>query len=154
MKQQWEAIKAAERAGRAQHGALDDVPVALPALPRAQKVQKRAARVGFDWADADAVMEKLDEELGELRAALASREAAAIEEEIGDLLFTAVNLARHHRLDAERTLRRATHKFETRFRHMENDAERAGDALGELSSEELEARWRAAKAAVRALGSG
>jgi len=150
VKQQWEAIKATERAGRAQHGALDDVPVALPALPRAQKIQKRAARVGFDWADAVAVMEKLDEELGELREALASGEEAAIEEEIGDLLFTAVNLARHRRLDAERTLRRATHKFEARFRHMEDGAQRAGEALEELSAGELDARWRAAKTAVRA----
>ncbi|MEL7046561.1 MAG: nucleoside triphosphate pyrophosphohydrolase, partial [Pseudomonadota bacterium] len=122
VKAQWESIKAGERAGRAQHGAMDDVPAALPALPRAQKLQKRAARVGFDWHGEAPVLEKLAEETGELHEALAGDDPAAIEEEIGDLLFTVVNLARHRKIDAESALRRASHKFERRFRSMESAA--------------------------------
>jgi ATP diphosphatase len=149
VKQQWEAIKASERAERAQHGVLDDVPVALPALPRAQKLQKRAARVGFDWTDTGPVLEKLDEEVAELREALASGDRAAMEEEIGDLLFTAVNLARHCHLDAESSLRRASARFERRFRHMEAAAAEAGRDLDACDAHELDALWEAAKARER-----
>jgi ATP diphosphatase len=145
VKGQWEAIKAAERAERAQHGVLDDVPVALPALPRAQKLQKRAARVGFDWDDSAPVLEKLDEELAELREALAGGDPVAVEEELGDLLFTAVNLARHQRLDAESCLRRASARFERRFRLMEKQSAELGRQLDDCDSAELEALWENAK---------
>ena len=143
--QRWEAIKAAERAGRAQHGVLDDVPVCLPALPRAQKLQKRAARIGFDWADREAVLRKFDEEYDELREALATGDADAIEDELGDLLFTVVNLARHEKLDAEAALRRASVKFERRFHAMERFAADAGDDLGAKGAAALDELWERAK---------
>lgn len=148
IKQRWEAIKAEERAQRAQHGALDDVPIALPALPRAQKIQKRAARVGFDWSDTTSVLEKLDEELQELRDAMDEGEQSAIEDELGDLLFTVVNLSRHLRLDAEAALRRSTSKFERRFRAMETLALKRGELLQELESAALELLWERAKASA------
>ena len=148
VKANWESIKAGERADRAQHGVLDDVPVALPALPRAQKLQKRAARVGFDWPDSDGVVRKLDEELDELRRALAAGDGEAMEEEIGDLLFTLVNLSRHLRLDAESALRRANAKFENRFRAMEALAEAAGDSLEGLDDAALETLWERVKGEV------
>lgn len=149
VKDAWEAIKAEERADRSQHGALDDVPVNLPALPRAQKLQKRAARIGFDWRDSPAVMVKIDEELAELREAMAGGDRPSIEEELGDLLFTIVNLSRHERIDAEAALRRASAKFESRFRSMEHDAERSGQRLEELDSLALETLWTQAKAQER-----
>jgi len=145
VKGQWETIKASERAGRAQHGVLDDVPVALPALPRAQKLQKRAARVGFDWDSRGPVLDKLDEELGELHEALAADDPEGVEEELGDLLFTAVNLARHLGLDAESCLRRASAGFERRFRLMEAQAEEHGHALEHCDPAELDALWEEAK---------
>jgi ATP diphosphatase len=145
VKRQWEAIKADERAARAQHGALDDVPLALPALPRAQKLQKRAAGVGFDWSDSRGVLDKLDEELGELRDAIAARDAAACEDELGDLLFTVVNLARHLKVDAETALRGASGKFERRFRRMEMLAAQRGQSLDALAPDQLEAHWQQAK---------
>lgn len=145
VKESWEAIKQDERSARQQHGLLADVPLALPALPRAQKLQKRAARVGFDWFDAGAVFAKVDEELAELREAVAGGKTAAMEEEVGDLLFTCVNLARHLGLDAEAALRRSSGKFEARFGAMERTAEKAGQGLGDLDSTALEALWERAK---------
>lgn len=147
VKRSWETIKRDERAARAQGGVLDDVPVALPALPRAQKLQKRAALVGFDWSDAVAVLGKVDEELQELREAMDTGSEAAIADEMGDLLFTCVNLSRHLGLDAEAVLRRASAKFEQRFRDMEKAAAATGPVdLRTLTAAELEAHWRAAKA--------
>lgn len=148
VKDQWERIKASERAGRAQHGVLDDVPLALPALPRAQKLQKRAARVGFDWRDPGAVLDKIEEETDELREAIAGGTGDAIEDELGDLLFTCVNLARHLGLDAESSLRRASAKFERRFRAMEDAATARGESLAECSAQDLEWRWAWAKDAT------
>lgn len=147
VKAQWERIKAEERASRAQHGILDDVPLALPALPRAQKLQKRAARVGFDWSEVTGVWDKLDEERRELAEAQAAGDAAAIEEELGDLLFTIVNLGRHLGVDAESALRRASAKFESRFGAMERRAKDQGVGLEQLESAALEALWQAAKEA-------
>ena len=146
VKKSWESIKAQERAGKAQHGTLDDVPRNLPALPRAQKLQKRAARVGFDWPATEPVFDKLDEELGELREALLLGDQDAIEDELGDLLFTVVNLARHQRVDAEAALRRASLKFERRFRTMESAAVDDGRSLDGMTATEFESRWKAAKA--------
>jgi len=147
VKQQWEQIKREERRAREQHHALADVPLALPALPRAQKLQKRAAQVGFDWPDAPPVLGKLDEELAELRAAMEQADRAAAAEELGDLLFTAVNLARKLKLDAEECLRAACGKFERRFAHMEDAAGARGEALEQLDTAALEALWQAAKQA-------
>ena len=110
----WETIKKQERQSRSQLGTLADIPVALPALSRAQKVQKRAAQVGFDWDQIAEVVQKVEEELQEFVEA-GDQSSARQEEEIGDLLFSCVNLARHAGLDAEAALRRATQKFEIRF---------------------------------------
>ncbi|MEM0953981.1 MAG: nucleoside triphosphate pyrophosphohydrolase [Pseudomonadota bacterium] len=142
VKQSWEAIKREERAARAQHGALDDVPVALPAISRAQKLQKRAATVGFDWSDVDGVMDKLHEEIAELQEA---DSAAAREEELGDLIFTCINLGRHLGVDSEAALRRASSKFEARFNTMEARITQAGQRVEEVDSETLNKAWEAAK---------
>ena len=143
----WEAIKARERGAREQHGILDDVPVALPALPRAQKLQKRAAGVGFDWPDTAPVVAKLEEELEELRQALEVDDPCAIREEVGDLLFTCVNLSRHLKLDAEATLRESSSKFERRFTEMEQLAAAAGTSLESLDDTALDALWERSKGA-------
>lgn len=146
----WEAIKARERGERQQHGVLDDVPLALPALPRAQKLQKRAAGVGFDWPDALPVLAKLEEEIEELRQALVAGAADAVREEVGDILFTCVNLSRQLKLDAERALRESASKFERRFRLMERFAEAAGSDLDSLDDAALDALWERAKTAAGA----
>jgi len=136
----WEQIKAEERAGRKETGALAGVALGLPALLRAEKLQKRAARVGFDWPDADGPRAKVAEELDEIAAA---PDDAARAEEVGDLLFAVVNWARHLRIDPEAALRAANSKFERRFAAMEAEA---GDAFVGLDLEEKEALWQAAKA--------
>ena len=145
IKASWERIKADERQRRGQHGVLDDVPLNLPALTRAQKLQKRAARVGFDWSDAAPVFDKLDEELAELRDALNSGEREEIEEEVGDLLFTCVNLARHLKLDAESALRRSQHKFVERFAYIEAALAGSGETPEQVSADRLEQLWQEAK---------
>ncbi|MEZ5570079.1 MAG: nucleoside triphosphate pyrophosphohydrolase [Halioglobus sp.] len=145
VKHSWERIKADERISRDAVGILADVPVALPALPRAQKLQKRAARVKFDWRGRAQVMEKLDEELAELRRAIADDDTAAIDDEMGDLLFTCVNLARHLQLDAESSFRRASRKFEKRFAKMEELALAEGTPLGQLDEKGLAIYWNIAK---------
>jgi nucleoside triphosphate diphosphatase len=142
----WEAHKARERAARSD-GALDGVPVNLPALARAQKLGRRAARVGFDWPDANAVLDKLAEETRELEGALQARERSpeAVEEELGDLLFTIANLARHLDLDAEGALRRASLKFERRFREVEARLAAGGRTPDEAEAGELERLWSEVK---------
>lgn len=139
----WEAIKAAERGARAQRGALDGVALGLPALMRAEKLQKRAARVGFDWPDATGPRDKILEELAEIADA---PDAAARAEEFGDLLFAMVNWGRHLGIDAEAALRGAGAKFERRFQAMEAAV---GGGFAMLSLDEKEALWQAAKAAER-----
>ncbi|KTC32945.1 nucleoside triphosphate hydrolase, partial [Pseudomonas sp. ABAC61] len=123
VKERWEQIKAEERAEKSdapqQLSLLDDVPTALPALSRAAKLQKRAAQVGFDWPEALAVVDKVREELDEVLEAMADNDAAAITDEIGDLLFVVVNLARHLKVDPETALRGANAKFDRRFRFIE-----------------------------------
>ncbi|MFT3967076.1 MAG: nucleoside triphosphate pyrophosphohydrolase [Sphingobium sp.] len=135
----WESIKAEERREAGADGALDGVAAALPALMRAQKLQKRAARTGFDWPDTEGVADKIAEELAELAAA---PDEDAVEEEAGDLLFAVVNLVRHRGVDAEAALRRANIKFERRFRAME---EMAGPAFPALDPDAKEALWTEAK---------
>lgn len=149
IKRRWEEIKAEERAEKAaapeQLSLLDDVPAALPALSRAAKLQKRAANVGFDWADATPVVAKIQEELDEVREAMANGQAAQVAEEVGDLLFVMVNLARHLQVDAEDALRQANAKFERRFRFIE-EALKAQDRTPQGASlEEMDALWGAAK---------
>ncbi|ROQ01581.1 ATP diphosphatase [Stella humosa] len=147
----WEAMKAAERAkaaeaaGRAATSVLDGVPLALPALARADKLQRRAARVGFDWPDADAVLPKIDEEMAEIAEARTTGDAERISDEVGDLLFSAVNLARKLNVDPEVALKKANSKFEGRFRGIE-DALRADGRTPEQSSlDEMEALWQRVK---------
>ncbi len=141
----WEAIKQLERNGKDQPGILADVPVALPALPRAQKLQKRAALVNFDWPDTGAVLDKLQEEIAELRQAMAAQNDSEISEEMGDVLFTCVNLARHLGMDAEASLRSATTKFEQRFTDMEAIAAADDTPLVGLDEAQLDDLWEQAK---------
>lgn len=136
----WETIKAAERSGYEDNSALAGVALALPALLRAQKIQKRAARTGFDWPDQSGARDKIIEELDEVREANTPEHVA---EEIGDLLFAVVNFARFHKVDAELALKQASAKFERRFRDMEVSA---GDAFLGLSLDEKEELWQQAKA--------
>ena len=150
----WEEHKAAERAkaapGSNPPSALDGVGTALPALTRALKLQRRAARVGFDWPDVPPIFDKIDEEIGELREELAGRsEPARVEDEIGDVLFAVVNLARRLSVDPEQALRGACRKFERRFRHMEAAVAAEGSTPTALSLADLEARWQSAKAEER-----
>lgn len=141
----WEDIKAEERAGHDDQSALAAIAKALPALKRAQKLGKRAARVGFDWPDRQGVREKIDEELREVEQAAGARDRAAIEEEVGDLLFAIVNLARHLDVDAEQALARANRKFERRFRALEASIGADGLDIRDLDLDSLEQRWLDAK---------
>lgn len=141
----WERIKAEERGASTDASALADVPKALPALKRAQKLGKRAATVGFDWDDREGVRDKIQEELGELEEAVGNRDTAHIDEEFGDLLFALVNLSRHLDVDPEQALTGANYKFEARFREMERAIVDSGKSLKGLSLAQLEQEWRAAK---------
>ncbi len=149
IKQRWEAIKAEERAAEAaapeQLSLLDDVPRALPALSRAVKLQKRAARAGFDWPETLAIVDKLHEELNEVLEALASGDQAHIAEEVGDLLFVVVNLARHLNVEPEAALRATNQKFERRFRFIEEALRAVGRRVEETALDELDALWNQAK---------
>jgi len=155
----WEDIKAEERARKAAakgHGAnthpesaLDGVALALPALTRAIKLQKKAARVGFDWDEPRAVLAKLREEIDELDAAIAEDNADHVREEIGDLLFAVTNLARHVDVDAEEALKAGNSKFARRFAFIEAELRTAGRAPSDASLDEMNALWNAAKAAER-----
>jgi nucleoside triphosphate diphosphatase len=150
----WEARKAieraAKRAGAEPAGALDGVARALPALLRAEKIQKRAARVGFDWKQTDPVIDKIEEELGELRAELTAGDVdqARLTDELGDVLFAVANLARHCKIDPEAALRATNDKFERRFRHIERRLAEAGRKPADATLEEMEALWQEAKMRV------
>lgn len=146
IKSNWEAEKAAERAARAQQSAMDDVPTTLSALARAQKLQKRASSLGYDFSSADSVLRTLEGELSELAEAREIHGQEEIENELGDVLFTVVNLARHLKVDAEAALRKSNRRFERRVRRAEDSAHEAGSRLEDESAEQLEARWSAAKA--------
>ncbi len=142
IKQRWEDIKQAEREQKGVAGALDDIPLNLPALTRATKLQKRAARQGFDWSDVGGPIDKVREELAEVEEALAAGDSQAVDEELGDLLFAVVNISRYLKQDAEGSLRRANAKFERRFRHME---QAAGGSVEGLDMQALERLWQEAK---------
>lgn len=148
VKSRWEEIKAEERAEKSQPeqlSLLDDVPATLPALSRAAKLQKRAATVGFDWPAALPVLDKVREELDEVLQAMADGDDDALEDEIGDLLFATVNLARHLKHDPEHALRRANRKFERRFRFIEQALRDSGRPIEDCNLDELDALWGEAK---------
>jgi nucleoside triphosphate diphosphatase len=142
----WEAIKAAERAGKAQHGVLDGVAIGLPALLRAYKLQKRAARVGFDWPDIEPVLDKVAEEAREVVEARATLSHEEVTEEVGDLLFVLANVARHLGVEPEAALRQANAKFIRRFETIETRLETMGKRPEDSDLDEMDALWDAAKA--------
>lgn len=154
----WEKIKAEEKAEKRNarlergldpedngKGFLDSVPVALPALTRALKLQERAARVGFDWSEAEPILDKIEEEIGELREALAKGDAASIKDEFGDTLFAFVNLGRHLKVDSEAALSGTNEKFRSRFHHVERALEGSGSTLEKATLDEMEVLWQQAK---------
>ena len=141
---QWEAIKREEKSNGTAH-LLDDLPAALPALMRAQKAQEKAARVNFDWADVRDVIAKVHEELDEAKKAIGSQDSNEIENEIGDLFFAMVNLARKSDLDAEITLHGATNKFVRRFNQLEDQLAAGGKKLGDVKLAEMDAVWHQLK---------
>jgi ATP diphosphatase len=146
----WEEHKRRERLEKASGGVLDDVSHALPALLRAEKLQKRAASVGFDWDSAPKVVEKIAEEAAEIvEAQRSGASSVKLEEEIGDLLFALVNLARHMKIDPESALRSANAKFVRRFKAIESGLAARGRSPVEASLDEMEALWQAAKALER-----
>ncbi|HET6565471.1 MAG TPA: nucleoside triphosphate pyrophosphohydrolase [Xanthomonadales bacterium] len=144
VRQSWESIKQQERAGQGAHGVLDDIPRGMAELQRACKLQKRAASVGFDWDSAEQVMAKLHEETAELQQAITDGQQAEVQEELGDLLFTVVNLARKLEVDPARALRSANAKFETRFRAVEQIAG-GGAGMREMEIDDLEQIWQSIK---------
>ena len=141
---QWEQIKREEKGENA--SVMDGIPRALPALVRAANVQKKAARVGFDWPDAAGVIDKFREELAELSVEIGGGDSGRLEHEIGDLLFTAVNMARKLGVEPELALEHANQRFIARFRHMEKSADASGRKLEDLTPEELDKLWEEAKA--------
>jgi ATP diphosphatase len=154
----WEKIKAEEKAEKRQarlargldpedhgKGYLDSVPVNLPALTRALKLQEKASRVGFDWGEAAPILDKIEEEIAELREALASGDTASIKDEFGDTLFALVNLGRHLKLDSEAALSGTNDKFRQRFHHVEQALKDNGHSLEAATLEEMEALWQQAK---------
>ncbi|MEL6204427.1 MAG: nucleoside triphosphate pyrophosphohydrolase [Pseudomonadota bacterium] len=140
----WEVQKAKERASKGEVRVLDGVAKGLPALMRAQKLQKRAARVGFDWNNPRQVLDKITEEAAELAAA---GDPDAVEDEFGDLLFAVVNLGRHLNVDAEQALRRTNAKFERRFNFVEDALGKEGKSPSQATLDEMEAHWQSAKTA-------
>ena len=140
---QWESIKRAEKTGKHY---LDGLPAALPALVRAQKAQSKAARVNFDWSELRDVIAKIEEETAETKSAIASQDRRAIEDEIGDLLFAVVNLARKCKLDAESALQTGTDKFVARFTRLEDELLAQGKRLGDVDLAELDQIWNRVKA--------
>jgi MazG family protein len=151
----WEARKAAERAGKSggderSAGALDGIARALPALLRAEKIQKRAARVGFDWQTIGPVIDKIEEELGELRAEITAGavDPSRISDELGDVLFAVANLARHCKVDPEAALRSTNDKFERRFRYVERKLAEQGRLPTQATLDEMERLWQEAKTQV------
>ncbi|NDH73302.1 MAG: nucleoside triphosphate pyrophosphohydrolase [Rhodobacteraceae bacterium] len=144
--QDWEKIKAAERAAKKRGGVLDDVALGLPALMRAVKLQKRAARVGFDWPDISMVVDKIVEEARELSEAQSESDPDHLAEEYGDLLFVIANLGRHLRIDPEEALRHANIKFTRRFHFIEAELKKRGKSPEQSDLDEMDTLWNAAKA--------
>jgi ATP diphosphatase len=163
VKLQWSEIKQAEKAERrerrARHGLpedmhkghLDSVQRSFPALVEALKLQERAAKVGFDWSSPEPILDKIEEEIAELREALAAKDKAKVAEELGDLIFAVVNIGRHVNADPEMALRGTNTKFRRRFSHIEAELETAGESLEAATLERMEQLWQAAKAIERQL---
>ncbi len=149
VKKNWEAIKQQERESKGINSLLEDVPVALPALTRAAKLQKRAATVGFDWSDVTPVIAKLKEEIVELEEALAKNDDENVAEELGDLFFAMVNISRHLRQDPETILRAANKKFTRRFQYIEQQLASESKPIADAGLEEMERLWVEAKACER-----
>jgi MazG family protein len=145
---QWEEIKRGEKGARPE-SVLDGVAASLPALMRAEKIQKKAARVGFDWPDLRGVLEKIREETVEVEEALAAGDRAGLEREIGDLLFSVVNLSRKCKFDAELALQQATNKFAARFRRLEDELAAVGKKFHEMTLADLDAIWDSVKKQAR-----
>jgi ATP diphosphatase len=145
IKAQWEELKQQEREEKGFSGVLADVPAAMPALSRAAKLQKRASRVGFDWPEVGPVFDKVSEELDELKEALQRNDQMAVQEELGDLLFSVVNLSRHVKADPETSLRGANAKFEARFGYIESALTQAGVSFEDATLEQLDQLWEQAK---------
>ena len=141
----WEDIKAKERSEKKYSSLMDDVPKNLPGLTRAKKLQKRAARGGFDWKDKQKVFLKLEEEIRELKIENDNNSIEGISEELGDVIFTLVNLCRHYDIEPEDIIRRSNLKFETRFRKMETSSKNKGKKMEELTLNELEDLWKSVK---------
>ena len=150
-RQQWEEIKQAERAAKGQNGVLDGIPTGLPPMQRALKLQKRAAGVGFDWPDIEQLIDKMHEEAGELTAELEAtpRDNQRITDEVGDLLFVAVNLARKAGVDPETALIGCNKKFENRFNYIEQNIDKKQKSINDCDLEEMEQLWQEAKTARR-----
>jgi MazG family protein len=147
---QWEALKQKEAAAKGQpRSVIDGVPRAMPSLVRAQRTQSKAARVGFDWPDARAAWQKVREEIDEAGEALAAGDPARFREELGDVLFSLVNVARLASIDAEDAMHGATEKFRRRFTEMEGELSAQGKSMDSVPRAELEQAWEAAKAAER-----
>jgi ATP diphosphatase len=143
---QWEKLKAAKKK---EAGVLSDVPHALPGLLRAKKLQSKAAKVGFDWPDVSAVIDKVHEELDELKLAISQNDKGHIEDELGDVLFVLANIARHTKIDPEQAVRRTNKKFEQRFSHVEESVLKSEKQWSDFSLEELDAFWIQAKLTER-----
>jgi MazG family protein len=151
----WEAIKAKEKAEKLtkrtpeQRSLLEGIPSKLPAIHEAHQISARVARVGFDWPDIEGIFDKLQEEVGELKDVIADETSQTrsdrLEDEIGDMFFVIVNIARHLKVDSESALKRANRKFKSRFQYMERELERQGKTLDETSLSEMEALWQRAK---------
>ncbi|MDR9782405.1 nucleoside triphosphate pyrophosphohydrolase [Rhizobium redzepovicii] len=166
VKIQWDEIKQAEKRDRAERGArrgitedfkggfLGSVQRSFPALTEALKLQERAAKVGFDWSAPEPILDKIEEEIDELRVALRDGDRAKVSDELGDLIFAVVNIGRHVKADPEQSLRGTNMKFRRRFNHIENVLDAAGETLEAASLERMEEIWQAAKAIERAVISG
>lgn len=164
VKVQWDVIKAEEKRERTERrlrrgiaedfktGFLGSVQSSFPALTEALKLQERAAKVGFDWSAPEPILDKIEEEIGELRVALKDGDRAKVSDELGDLIFAVVNIGRHIKADPEQALRGTNTKFRRRFRHIENTLEAEGATLEEATLERMEEIWQAAKAIERQLG--
>jgi ATP diphosphatase len=161
VKLQWDEIKATEKRDRAErrarrgvvetggHGHLGSVARSQPALTEALKLQQRAAKVGFDWSEAEPILDKIEEEIGELREAMRGGRQDQISDELGDLIFALVNIGRHVNADPEQALRGTNTKFRNRFRHIEASLEKEGEALEQAGLERMESLWQAAKSLER-----
>jgi tetrapyrrole methylase family protein/MazG family protein len=142
---QWEEIKKKEKSHTSHESALSGIPKHLPSLSRAQKLQKKAAKHGFDWSQVSAVFDKLDEEIAEFKEAVLKGEETDIQGELGDILFVLVNIAKFKKIDAEEALRATNNKFVKRFQYIEREVAKTGKSLKETSIEEMERYWQEAK---------